>query len=763
MVDIRRYYAKTEMKRRTLGRLIRLSVLVPAALVLTALLSPACTGSGAEQPETPTSTLEPTQVTGEEVSAATGTPLIELINGPVPAPSEPIVPFIDVASEALRQGYELWNNRPGIAIFDYDRDGDLDFYVTWEGANPNWLYRNDGDGTFTDVAKQAGVTATESHSTGVVACDVNNDGYQDLYVATWGNPSDFLDYRSPSHGQGNKDSLFLNNGDGTFQDITDQAFGDSVNLRSSTGVGCGDLDNDGWVDFYVGNLMADEFRVFDKPGHAGHYNVLYRNNSDLTFTDISEETGTQGGQILMRTPDGKPILFEDPETGEMYEGYDPTVLDRLGNRVGDPTGQAHSVMLFDYDDDRDLDIWVQNDGDRLHVYRNDSIPGRFRFTPVERPMGIDKVGSWMGITTGDYDGDADLDVFITNIGYHPLFQEPKLTPRGSCEYNLRFVWGQCYHFLLRNDGTREVPGIGTIGDFKNVSHTLQITPSPWFPPLSFNIDLIDPGHEVPTGLDAYEFGFGTTFFDYENDGDQDLYWMGGLRRGEGVGGSLFASSGRMFRNVGKGKFEDITVRARMLDISRVRYEGLENDPWPPLRGNLLVRRIDQMKHESGKGLAAGDLNGDGYVDIIVTNNSGDLYTGPYEPQSGIPQPWFGGRPSRLFAGPMFVFMNGGGDNHWITLRLKGRMAIDGTGSNADGIGARVYLKTSPSDEEEPLIQVQEVVAGSSYLSMNSLDLEFGVGAATTIDEILVLWPSGRTQSLEDATVDQVLEVVEPEE
>jgi hypothetical protein len=112
---------------------------------------------------------------------------------------------------------------------------------------------------------------------------------------------------------------------------------------------------------------------------------------------------------------------------------------------------------------------------------------------------------------------------------------------------------------------------------------------------------------------------------------------------------------------------------------------------------------------------------------------------------------------------MFVFMNGGGDNHWITLRLKGRMATDGTGSNADGIGARVYLKTSPSGEEEPLIQVQEVVAGSSYLSMNSLDLEFGVGAATTIDEILVLWPSGRTQSLEDAVVDQVLEVIEPEE
>ena len=100
--------------------------------------------------------------------------------------------------------------------------------------------------------------------------------------------------------------------------------------------------------------------------------------------------------------------------------------------------------------------------------------------------------------------------------------------------------------------------------------------------------------------------------------------------------------------------------------------------------------------------------------------------------------------------------------NWITLRLKGRMAIDGTGSNADGIGARVYLKTSPEGPMEPHIQVREVTAGSSYLSMHSLDVEFGVGSSTSVDEILVLWPSGSTQTMEDVAVDQLLTVVEPE-
>ena len=112
---------------------------------------------------------------------------------------------------------------------------------------------------------------------------------------------------------------------------------------------------------------------------------------------------------------------------------------------------------------------------------------------------------------------------------------------------------------------------------------------------------------------------------------------------------------------------------------------------------------------------------------------------------------------------MFIWMNGGGDNNWITLRLKGRMAVDGTGSNADGIGARVYIKSASGSEQKHLVQVQEVRAGSSYLSMDSLDLEFGLRTATVVDEIVVFWPSGRIQELTNVAVNQVLQVVEPAE
>ena len=672
------------------------------------------------------------------------------------AQPEPVTPFINVTQEAVgRRAARLYNFRPAVVIFDYDRDGDLDFYITSDTTHANALHRNDGDGTFSEVAEDAGVSLVKSHSSGAMACDLNNDGYQDLYVGAMGIRTDGLGFRAALGPDGParelreaiEDSLFVNNGDGTFTDITDSAFGDSVNIRSAGSIACGDVDGDGWLDIYVGNVIEEDFFLFNQPHQPGHYNLLYLNNGDLTFREVAEAAGVKGTETTMRNADGQAMLFADPDTGVEYEGYDPTAQDKEGNRVGDPTGRTHAVLLFDYDDDGDPDLWLANDGDRLQVFRNDSSPGEPRFTAVARTMGIDKVGNWMGFAVGDYDGDADLDVFVTNAGPHLRQREPQQLVGGDCKYTERFIWGTCLHFLLRNDGTTNVPGLGTVGLYHNVAPATPVLPSPNMPPLALDPGNIHPAWEVPTGLSAYDFGYGATFFDSDNDGDQDLYWLGSeANAGDGPGGQIYPAAGRMLRGDGRGSFEDITVRAHLLDIFGVDYSVRKADD---IRANFVNRKIHAKFHENGKGVAHGDLNGDGYVDLIGTNSSGSSWNGTFESIE----------PSR---GDLFVWINGGGSNHWITLRLKGRMAIDGTGTNADGIGARVYVKTK-GDDGVPLVQVQEVRAGSSYISMDSIDLEFGVNGATSVEEILISWPSGREQLLKNVAVDRVLEIVEPAE
>ena len=668
----------------------------------------------------------------------------------------PVTPFTNVAPYALKNGTDrVWNWRPGVVVFDYDRDGDHDFYVTDSFQQPNLLYRNEGDGTFVNVAEAAGVAALESHGAGVGACDLNNDGYQDLYVGARGLAGQGLDFRS-ALGDDDvarrlhtaiQDRLFVNNGDGTFTEITDSAFGDDLNLRSANSIVCADVDGDGWLDIYIGNLITEDLFPFERPSIPGHYNVLYLNNGDLTFRDVAESAGVQGPQITFLDPQGHPITFVDPETGQTYQGWDPTLKDARGNPVGDPTAQTFAVLFFDYDDDGDPDLWLSNDGDRLRVFRNDSTPRTVKFVEVTDEMGIGLVGDWMGFAVGDYDGDTDLDLFITNAGYHPLTRPPREEPERECPYSGRFEWATCAHFLLRNDGTRDVPGLGTVGNFNDVAATTVIVPSIVMPPDGLDPSKIAPPWEAPTGLAAYGFGFGTTFFDFDNDGDQDLYWLGSSKgRGQGPSGYLYPGAGHMLRGDGQGSFEDITVRARLLDIQDVDYASFDpSDPGATTR----ARELREKFHENGKGLAHGDFNGDGYLDLIGTNSTGPVFVG--------------GGQTELQSGPIFVWMNGGGDNHWISLRLTGRMAIDGTGSNADGIGARVYLKTTPRGETEPRIQVQEVLGGSSYLSMDSIDLEFGVGTATVVEEITILWPSGRKQVVNDVSVDQVIGITEPKQ
>ena len=117
---------------------------------------------------------------------------------------------------------------------------------------------------------------------------------------------------------------------------------------------CADVNGDGWLDIYVGNIMDNDFRTFSDYNHPGHYNVLYLNSGKPEHSPKSRMTRVSAGpQITMINPDGTHVVHEHPVTGAKFEGYDPASVDDMGNRAGEPTGQTHAVAFFDYDDDGD--------------------------------------------------------------------------------------------------------------------------------------------------------------------------------------------------------------------------------------------------------------------------------------------------------------------------------------------------------------------------------------------------------------------------
>ncbi len=739
------------------------------ALILSALvgvtLALACESDGGSEPTAEIVTISEPVANATTIapppSPTAPLPTLAAIE-PVQVPNmEPVMPFTNIARDALGRHAFVNNWHPGSAFFDFDRDGDMDIYVTQANADselqeapggPNLLFRNEGGNVFEEVAVELGADAANSNSTAVAACDFDNDGYQDLYIAGYGLIGDELDYRSAI---GNaaltaniKDRLLHNLRGERFEDVTDTAFGDAINIQSAISIACGDVNNDGWLDVFVGNRLDQDFIRFDDPRHHGHYNRLYVNNGDLTFTDVTESAGLTGPPIKMLSPEGLPMEWPDPSSGEMTTGYDASLLDANGNRIGDPTGQTLASMFFDHDSDGDLDLWLADDGDTLKVYRNDSDGDDVVFRSVESAMGVDSVGAWMGFALGDFDSDEDLDVFVTNIGYHFLLHAIPPVPSGDCAYSHAYGWGTCYHFLLRNDGVIEHPEKGMVGDYVNVAPQTNVAPSAALPPES-----LDPANilkewdnaEQPEGLAAYDFGFGTVFFDYENDGDQDLYWLGAMGgKGEGPNGLKYKGAGRMLRGDGSGEFEDITVESRLLDIQGVNY-GVTDPNSPEFDRDR--QRMDTRFHENGKGLAKCDINGDGAVDLLGTNSNGPVFIG----ENTID----------FFRGPLFLWVSNASDGNWLTIKLTGRRSIDGTGSNADGIGARVRLIADVDGDGQTTTQIQDVLGSSSFLSMNCIDLHFGVGDASVVDRVEIQWPSGVNQTVQDIEVNQRIEIVEP--
>ena len=528
------------------------------------------------------------------------------------AREEETVQFVDVSEEAGirfmhttgasgRYYYVETTGGPGVAFFDYDNDGDLDAYlvngadlpgVTPERPPTNVLYRNNGDGTFTDVTESAGVGDT-GYGMGCAVADYDNDGDRDLYVTNFG-PNVF----------------YRNNGDGTFTDVTESAgVGDSL-----WGASCAfaDYDDDGYVDLYVANYVAfslDQNEVCTYGGirsycHPGTYpgvsDVLYHNDGDGTFTDVTEEAG-----------------------------------------VYDPGGKGLGVVFGDYDDDGDVDLYVANDETPNFLYCNN---GDGVFTEVGFLAGVacsenGEMESGMGTDFGDYDNDGDLDLFVNNYSFETST-------------------------LYRNDGD------GFFADATVAAGLGDITLLPLV--------------------------FGTDFFDYDHDGDLDLFLAAGhiLDNVQLIKGEIlsFAQKNLLFRNDG----------GRYTDVSEQSGPGFA---------------LEKVSRSS----AVGDYDNDGDLDILVGNCGGTA---------------------------TLLRNEGGNRNNYLMLHLLG------TTSNRDGIGARITVTS------ESLSQVEEVRSGSGYASCNDLRVHFGLGKRRKADRIEIRWPSGYVQDLRDVPVNRVIVVRE---
>jgi hypothetical protein len=285
------------------------------------------------------------------------------------------------------------------------------------------------------------------------------------------------------------------------------------------------------------------------------------------------------------------------------------------------------------------------------------------------------------------------------------------------------------------------------GAFVFVTGDTAVTPSASIPPVSLSDDFEPENGAEINGLEAYEFGFGTAFFDMDNDADEDLYWLGSIAaRGEGPGGDFAPGVGRLLQNDGNGSFADITAEAHIVDALAVDYSTLDPDDGD---FNSRRQRLGLEYHENGKGVAVGDLNGDGFVDVIGTNSNGETFDAQGE--------------RAVASGPLFVWMNSGGDNRWVSFRLTGRMGIEdgeaSTGSNADAIGAKIFVTHTDANGNETT-QLKEVLGSSSFLSMSSLDIHFGIGNASSV-KARIEWPSGRTSNITDLELNKLHEIAEP--
>jgi hypothetical protein len=488
----------------------------------------------------------------------------------------------------------------GCAFLDYDNDGWMDIYFVNSGPSDfftptaplkNALYRNNRDGTFTDVTDKAGV-AGGRFGMGVVAADYDGDGNVDLYVTNYG-----------------PNILYRNNGNGTFTDVSEKA--GVVAPGWSTCATFFDYNNDAKLDLFVSSFVfydkSQNPLCTDETLKSRYYCVprlfkpqpsrLFHNNGDGTFKDVSRDSG-----------------------------------------IADHPGKSFGAVATDINNDGLMDLFVANDTMPNFLFVNKGA-GKFEEIGLSAGVAYGEAGrprSGMGVDAADYDGDGWQDLFVANID-HEFFS------------------------LYRNE--------------KELIFTDQ------------------PGEIAPaTQLLS---GWGLKFFDYDNDGDPDLFLVNGHPDDmieSRIPRVRYREPLLMFENTGRA-FKDVSASA----------------------GAVFSKQF------SGRGMALGDFDNDGDSDVLTSNN---------------------GEP------PLLLRNQGGNRNNWIGLQLVA------TKSNSAAVGAAITWQTGTVKRRRLKI------GGGSYLSSHDPREILGVGTATKIDWIEIRWPSGKTDRLVNPPINKYVKVVE---
>jgi len=492
----------------------------------------------------------------------------------------------------------------GCAFLDYDNDGWMDIYLVNSGRcdffDPkpplrNALYRNNRNGTFTDVTEKAGVSGG-GYGMGVAVGDYDGDGYPDLFLTQYG-----------------QSILYHNNGDGIFTNVTKKA-GLSVVGWASSAVWF-DYDNDGKLDLFVcrfvdfdksknrlcGNEQTGERfycvpRVYHPTG-----SWLFHNNGDGTFTDVSQESG-----------------------------------------IAKALGKAWGVVATDINNDGLMDLFVANDTVQNFLFLNRG-HGKFEEIGLEAGVAFSQDGrarSGMGVDSADFDQDGWQDLFLTNVDEE-------------------------MYSIYRNLHNRSFDDLaGPMG----IGRTTRLMS-----------------------------GWGVKFFDFDNDGNVDLF-------------------------IANGHPDDkIEVHS-----NRVRYKE------PLLLFRNTGKALENVSASAGavfsesfaaRGLAVGDFNNDGAVDVLVAVNDGV---------------------------PVLLQNVAAQGNHWLGVRLLGKEA------NHDAIGARIQWQAGD------LKRSRLKTGGGSFLSSHDPREVLGIGSRTKIDKLEIRWPqpSGRVETFTDLPIDRYITIVE---